>query len=146
MKPEKQEWQWIEGTVDPHKEHFKLLCGDSGRLFNENKRIVNVNEVAAEAGFDVVALIGRGGGNTFVVQFLLPENEETREILQRARHDINFYLVELHHEDISPWDYAIYHATSTFANFYSTIHWQYCPEKRTDDMRSTERETGAGRA
>ena len=105
------------------------MYGDSGRLFNENKRIVNVNEVAAEAGFEVVALVGRGGGNTFVVQFLLPENDATRETLQRARHDINFYLVELHHEDISPWDYAIYHATSTSANFTPRFIGSIVPRK-----------------
>jgi len=118
---------WVEGTVDRTAEHFKLLCGDSHRLFNENKRVVNIDEISVENGFPVVALVGRGRGKTYIVQFVLPENPQTEEILQRARHDLDYYLVDLNPGENMPWDYAIYHANA-FANFHAQIHWQYCPK------------------
>jgi hypothetical protein len=30
MTTEAPKWQWIEGTVDPNPEHFRLLSGDGG--------------------------------------------------------------------------------------------------------------------
>jgi hypothetical protein len=74
----KSKWKWVEGTVDPKREHFNLLYEDSGRLYKK-KMVIKIGEVTAEGGFDVVALVGRGRGNTYVVRFPLRENLETHQ-------------------------------------------------------------------
>jgi len=54
-----------------------------------------------------------------VVQFMLPENPGTHEILQRARHELDFYLVELQHEDVTPWQYVVYQDSSENTHYSS---------------------------
>ena len=43
-------------------------------------------------------------------------------MLDGARRELNFYLIELKEKD--PWSYACYHC-STATNLYSKVHWEY---------------------
>jgi hypothetical protein len=96
-------FSWVEGLVDKNSEHIKIT-------YKENS--------------DPFALIGKGDGKKFIVQFLnnkdQPNNEE---ILRYVIHDIDYYLIDLEERD--PWRYAQYHCT-TSSNIYSDVHWGYC--------------------
>ena len=76
-------WRLEEGTVDAAHEHMELLYGD-----------INKQD---PADFVLVAGVSAPRGHVFTVQFLIDASEETRpEMLSRARHEVNFYLVEKH--------------------------------------------------
>lgn len=97
-------WKWSEGTVNTDDEHFEITYGEDTKP---------------------VALVGRGRGRSFRVQFLLPAGSPTRkarEIHEEVRRSLQFYLVELNEQD--PWAYAIYHCR-TASNMYSVVHWDF---------------------
>ncbi len=93
-----------EGAVNTDDEHFKITYGEDTKP---------------------VALVGRGRGRSFRVQFLLAAGSPTRkarDIHEEVRRSLQFYLVELNEQD--PWAYAIYHC-GTASNMYSVVHWDF---------------------
>lgn len=92
------DWQWTEGTVDRQGEHLQITWGDD---------------------HNPVALVGRGSGRMFVVQFLACRTPP------EVRRELDFYLTQVGGPD--PWAYAIYHC-GTAANVYSEVHWHYYPD------------------
>src|SRR3989338_5159895 len=94
-------WKWIEGGVDTNEDHIKLWHGksptaDKGGAVRESGR--------------PVALVARGRGKTFTVQFLLtarPTDKRTTKILKDVRRELDFYLLQVGGPD--PWAYAQYH-------------------------------------
>ena len=103
----KSDFKWVDGTVNTDDDHIKIVYGD--------------NQILA-------ALIGHYQEKTFTVQFVLPEDLNTKDrqhIIRHVKHDLDFYLVGL--KEKNPWAYAIYHC-STAANIYSSVHWGYYPK------------------
>lgn len=101
-------WKWIEGIVNTGDEHFKIT-------YREDP--------------EPIALVGRGEGRSFTVQFVSagrPLNRQREQILQQVRGSLDFYLVEKGEKD--PWKYAIYHC-STSAGISPDIHWKFYPRK-----------------
>jgi len=109
VESEKQtEWSWIEGIFNKNDDHIMITYGDID-----------------DGVFEPIALVAPGPEKEFIVQFLLQpelENEEHQKMLDGARRELNFYLIELKEKD--PWSYACYHC-STAANLYSKVHWEY---------------------
>lgn len=116
-------WKWTTGVVDTNKDHFKLWHGKRSRQDSKGR----IYQYAKTP----VALLARGPGKSFVVQFLLTASSTDKrvaEALKDVRRELDFYLIELSTPDRpAPWAYAQYHC-STLANFYSTIHWAWCPK------------------
>jgi len=112
-KKSRRNWKWIEGLVDSEEEHIKITYGDD---------------------HIPVALVACPQKRTLTVQFVLTANPSTtnpyQKILEVAKKELNFYLVELGKED--PWEYAKYHACCTAANLYSPVHWGYYPKGYKD--------------
>ena len=96
-------WRLVEGTVNTSTEHFEITCEDDP---------------------SPVALIARGSGRFFTVQFEEVDQSQTgaTNTREEVRKEIKYYLVELGEPD--PWAYAIYHC-GTMANAYSKVHWSY---------------------
>jgi hypothetical protein len=77
-----------------------------------------------------VALIGKVGETTFVVQFLITKEQPNNEdILKVVSSELDCYLVDLEERD--HWQYAKYHCT-TQSNIYSSVHWSYVSEVNSD--------------
>lgn len=93
---------WVEGVVDERGEHFKLTYKD---------------------GPGPAALLGKGEGEKYFVQFLIAQGPDSEKILEDVRSDLDYYLVKL--KERNPWAYAQYHCSSG-ANAYSAVHWAYC--------------------
>ena len=105
-------WRWTEGSVDAEADHIALTYQDDPKP---------------------LALVAPGPSQTFIVEFLRePVDELARQQRDRARREIDFYLVELGKPD--PWAYAIYHC-GTAANAYSDIHWGFFPRGRQARFR-----------
>ena len=120
IKDEAPSCKWVEGKVDEKKEHMKLLYGE------------------IDAGIIPVALLAKGTGNNFIVQFILKKTipqEEANKIIEKVKEDLNFYLIEKHEKD--PWAYAIYH-TGTVSNMYSNVHWSYHPSDDRSKLRKAK--------
>jgi hypothetical protein len=107
-----QSWRWVDGSVDTTQEYIELVYGD-----------VNTNS----EGWISLALLAPPVGNTFSVQRLIEENDETRAMLTEARRQLDFYLVTK--GESRPWEYAKYHC-STAANVYSQVHWIHHPARQ----------------
>ena len=106
------QWKWIQGRVDTDQDHFKI----------------NYREDPS-----AIALVGLGEHRTFVVQFL--ENCPTdTDCLNAVKKQLDFYLCEKKERD--PWLYAKYHC-NTASNFYSRVHWAFCPRSDGDENDST---------
>ena len=107
-------WRWREARVDARREHLELLFGS-----------------ADEPRWDewlAVARVGRPGGRSFPVEFLLrPGDSRNDEALAAVKRELDYYLVELGKCDA--WDYAVYH-TATLANLYSRVHWIWVAESQ----------------
>lgn len=104
---------WREGPVDRAGEHFELRYGD-----------IDAREDAALDVWHPVVLVGPPIDGFVPVEILLdPTEAESRDAVAAALKEVEYFLVELGHED--PWTYARYHASSTLANFYSTVHWGF---------------------
>jgi hypothetical protein len=107
-----QGWRWENGVVNTAHEHIKLYHGEFG------------------PGAKLIALLAPPQEQSFTVQFLMSVetgiNEIVKEILKDVKNDLDYYLIELGEPD--PWKYAIYHST-TAADTYSRVHWQYFPEE-----------------
>ena len=118
----RSDWQWVEGIVDTNEDHIRLW---HGKPPTENK-----GGAVRERGRPD-ALVARGRGKTFTVQFLLaarPTDQRTAKILQDVRRELDFYLIELSTPDRpAPWAYAKYHCY-TAANIYSKVHWGWFPK------------------
>lgn len=98
-----QKCSWFEGLVGKKTEHIEITYKDNS---------------------DPVALIGKGDGKNFVVQFLIiKELLNNKEIVKAVSRDIDYYLVVLEEKD--PWRYARHHCT-TSSNLNSDVHWGYC--------------------
>ena len=113
-------WKWIEGVVDTNKDHIKLWHGKPPRQDSKGR----IYQYAKTP----IALLARGPGKTFRAQFLLtarPTDKRTTKILKDVRRELDFYLLQVGGSD--PWAYAQYHG-STMANFYSKVHWAWCPK------------------
>ena len=109
MKNTQPEWQWEEGEVDERKEHIELRYGKAGETPYEN--------------WMPIARIAKLTNNIFAVEWLLKQDSSEHQIiLNDARHELDFYLVEKGEPD--PWAYALYHC-GTGANMYSRVHWSY---------------------
>lgn len=109
MQSNKQNWTWLEGTVDSAAPHLKLLHGAWGDSSSP------------------VALVARPVDGRFIVEFLpIPKLNESefQRIKLTAMKELTFYLVEKGEND--PWEYAIFHC-GTQSNFYSDVHWAYFP-------------------
>ena len=96
-----QKCSWAEGSVDKKTEHIEIN-------YKENS--------------DPVALIGKGDGTNFVVQFLITKEQPNNETLKVVSSELDCYLVDLEERD--PWQYVKYHCT-TSSNLYSNVHWHY---------------------
>jgi hypothetical protein len=107
-KPTKR---WREGPVNRARDHFEIGIG-------------GVQPHGPECKYLAVALVGKGRGRTFIVQFLIkPESDpRNRFVLHDVRFQLNFFLVIKGEPD--PWKYAQYHC-GTGANFYSWVHWSF---------------------
>ena len=126
-------WKWVEGVVDTNEDHIKLWYGN---LPTGNKK-----EVVRQGG-SPVALVARGSGKSFRVQFLLSarsSDKRTAKILNAVRRELDRYLLEVHGpDDFTPWAYAQYHCY-TAANIYSKVHWGWYPKgpKRPTEPHSS---------
>jgi hypothetical protein len=90
MNGKSNKFSWVEALVDKKTEHLELTYKDNS---------------------DPVALIGKGNGINFIVQFLInKEQPENKEILRAVSRDIDYYLIEKREDN--PWNYAKYHCTS----------------------------------
>ena len=112
-------WKWVEGVVDTNDDHIKIWHGSPP---TEGK-----GGAVHESG-DPVALLARGRGKTFTVQFFLKAGRRDRRsatILKAVQRELDFYLIE--HVAPDPWAYAQYHCY-TAANIYSKVHWGWYPK------------------
>lgn len=102
-----------ERSVDPSEDHFDLRYGS-----------------AEDAGWDdwiPVARVGRAINGVYGVDFIINRNTPNyRVMMNKAKEELDFYLVGLHERD--SWLYARYHCGTT-ANVYSTIHWSFISGK-----------------
>ena len=89
---------WREGTIDTTKEHIRIVYGD------RNTHVCLVQPK----------------GRSFIVQFMLLEDQANMHIIDDVKKQLDFYLIEKREPD--PWAYARYHC-STAANLYSKMHW-----------------------
>jgi hypothetical protein len=104
-------WSWRAGAVDVEGEHIELRYGDAAK--GDYKEWLPV------------ALIGKPANHVFPVLWLIsPDNPSREEMINAARKEFDFYLVEK--GEPNPWEYAIYHC-NTSANIYSKMHWSYFP-------------------
>jgi hypothetical protein len=104
-----QRCSWTEGLVDRKTDHIEITYQDNS---------------------DPVALVGKGDGKNFVVQFLINnEQSNNEEILEVVSSELDCYLVELEERD--HWQYAKYHCM-TSSNLYSSLHWHYCKNQDID--------------
>lgn len=113
-------FRWIEGRVDRTDEHFQLLYGEIGKSVP-------------------VTLVSKGNGRKFIVEFVYKgakNNKTGRKILEEAKREISFYLVEKQEQD--PWIYAKYHCR-TASNLYSSIHWVFYTGKKIMPSKSTQK-------
>jgi hypothetical protein len=109
MQKLKAQCKWTIGYVDPTKEHIELRYGDAHSSPYESWR--------------PVALIGKPKNCNFPVTWLMErDNAENTAMLDEARKELDFYLIEVGGPD--PWGYAMYHC-NTSANMYSMVHWSY---------------------
>jgi hypothetical protein len=105
-------WSWREGVIDGQTEHIELRYGDAGASDYEQ--------------WVPIALIGKPTNRAFPVRWLIsPDNASYKQMVDAARKDLDFYLVEKH--EANPWAYAKYHC-NTAANMYSKVHWSYFPD------------------
>lgn len=126
----------VPGTVNRDDEHIELKYGDANTL--DSKEFVSV------------ALVARGPGEDFTVQYTLVSNDadtETKRMLEEVQKELVDYLIEK--EEPDPWKYARYHC-STGANVYWKVHWSHYPKgywrkdtcssrtRRADKTRSRE--------
>src|SRR3989338_3008478 len=123
-------WKWVEGVVETNDDHIKIWHGKPPA---EDK-----GGAIRQSGCPV-ALVARGRGKTFTVQFLLkarPTNKRAAKILKDVRRELDFYLIE--HVWPDPWAYAQYHCY-TAANVYSKVHWGWYPKgsKRSSESHSS---------
>ncbi len=127
MRRESSIRSWEEGSVNRLGEHFELRYGPYDPQSDEGW-----------ADWLPVALIGPPVDGVATVEFLLDQTDTRFEVqFAAARQEIELYLIEPGHEDA--WGYAKYHACSTLANFYSTVHWGYVMprlEKHVGDFLS----------
>lgn len=95
--------RWLEGLVDPEREHIRLCVGDE---------------------WEPVALVAPVGEAGFAVEFLIDPTKDpsAAEAVDAVRGELDFYLVEKNER--WPWAYAVYHC-STSANLYSSVHWEH---------------------
>lgn len=122
-------WKWTTGVVDTNKDHIKLWHGDPPRQDSEGVQYAQTP----------VALVARGPGKSFIVQFLLSAHSTDKraaKILKDVRRELDFYLLQVGGPD--PWAYAQYHCY-TAANVYSKIHWGWYPKgpKRLNEPHSS---------
>ena len=129
----RSDWKWVEGVVDTNEDHIKLwhgappTAGRGGAVHQRGRP---------------VALLARGRGKTFTVQFLLtarPTDTRAAQILKDVRRELDFYLIELSTPGRpAPWAYAQYHCY-TAANIYSKVHWGWYPKgpKRASESHSS---------
>jgi hypothetical protein len=114
-------WGWREGAVDAQEEHIELRYGD-----------------AAKRAYDEwlpIALIGKPTNHVFPVSWLMaPDNPSKQRIIDAARKELDFYLVEKH--EANSWAYAKYHC-STAANMYSKVRWSYFTNAISEQARSS---------
>lgn len=100
----KKQYSIVPSFVDIAKEHIKLV----------DKKSKNA-----------IALVAPGKACEFRVQFLDPLNPEEEDavmVLQNAKKQLDYYLVDKGEEN--PWQYAQYHC-GTMANYYSSVIWSY---------------------
>jgi len=105
------EWNLIEGIVDLEDDHFKIRHNKSP---------------------SPVALVSKGEGKTFIVQFVIKRNNSDstiQKIFDDVQRELNFCLIDKREKN--PWGYAIYHCT-TAANIYSEVHWGFYPKGYKD--------------
>jgi len=109
-------WSWREDDVDVEGEHIELRYEDAAKSDYEQ--------------WLPIGLIGKPTNEVFPVSWLMsPDNSSHEQMIDAARKELDFYLVE-HPKNFPgtghPWDYAIYHC-NTAANMYSSVHWSYFP-------------------
>jgi hypothetical protein len=109
-------WGWREGVVDVQGEHIELRYGDAAK--------------SAYKEWLPIVLIGKPTNHAFPVLWVVsPDNPSREQMIDAARKELDFYLVE-HPKEFPhtghPWGYAIYHC-NTGANMYSSVHWAYFP-------------------
>jgi hypothetical protein len=106
-------WRWREGVVDVQGEHIELRYGDAGKSAYEQ--------------WLPIALIGKPTNYIFPVLWVMSSNNPSRErMIDAARKELDYYLVELAKGKMDPWGYAQYHC-DTYANMISRVHWSYFP-------------------
>ncbi len=106
-------WKWARGKINRNKEHIEIRFGSVERT-----------EIA---DWIPVAIVSAAVENTFIVEFLLSEDEpENKEMIRRVEEELTFYLVK--EEENDPWAYSRYHCT-TAANLYSMVHWSLIQKK-----------------
>jgi hypothetical protein len=82
-----------------------------------------------------VALVGPPENRVFPVTWVIEgRRREQERVLDAARRELGFYLVEKGEEN--PWGYAKYHCV-TSANMYSDIHWSYYPKGREGERHAS---------
>ena len=101
-----------ERKVDTKKEYFELTYGS-----------VKVDKPT----FVRVALLGKTNDNEFVYEFI---GEQSDEVKKDVLKDLEFYLIKHGSNSFMKdvWEYAKYH-TTTNANVYSDVHWNFYPAK-----------------
>ena len=111
-------WKWTTGVVDTNEDHIKLWYGDPP---HQDSKGVQYDHTP-------VALVARGPGKSFIVQFLLSarsSDKRAAKILQTVRWELDYYLLDV--GGPKPWAYAQYHCY-TAANMYSKVHWGWFPK------------------
>jgi hypothetical protein len=114
----KYPWHWKKGKIDRNKLHFELKYGDLNKV--EPKDLISVALVARHIGFKCH------------VEFVLnKEIQNYDEIYERAKREIDFFLIEK--GERNPIAYLMHHRNQA-ANFYSDIHWiARLPKRRKNE-------------
>lgn len=106
-------WRWREGVVDVQGEHIELRYGDAGKSAYEQ--------------WLPIALIGKPTNHVFPVLWVMSSDNPSHErMIDAARKELDYYLVEPENRLVGRWEYAKYHC-NTYSNMISRVHWSYFP-------------------
>lgn len=108
---------WIEGIVDPKREHASLCYGERRQI---------------------MARVTPHRREGFIVQFLLkaPPGAPQARMLDEVRRELTFYLLDVVGPD--SWAFVQYHCDSP-ANHLSRVHWSWHPEAERPSRPSRTR-------
>ena len=116
MSASSRSWRWREGTVNQARDYLELGIGGE--------------EADGRHKYLPVALVGKGAGRTFIVQFLIkPSDPAHRYLVRGVKEELDLILVKKGEPD--QWEFAKHWCRST-SNFYGPIHWSFRPGRATN--------------